>query len=145
MEREREREKHISFVHCLPWSPRRRGRLENQSKKREEKRSCSTKETTTTTMMMREKIVCFVAVGALLCASSTLFVGAEETVLTKDECKERVPYEDFATDNRIISCVRNASAPCCEAYARAHGLNGGHDPRKFHHPGHWPHGLQRRS
>jgi len=66
-------------------------------------------------MMMREKIVCFVAVGALLCASSTLFVGAEETVLTKDECKERVPYEDFATDNRIISCVRNASAPCCEA------------------------------
>merc|ERR1712176_321787 len=116
MEREREREKHISFVHCLPWSPRRRGRLENQSKKREEKRSCSTKETTTTTMMMmREKIVCFVAVGALLCASSTLFVGAEETVLTKDECKERVPYEDFATDNRIISCVRNASAPCCEA------------------------------
>jgi len=36
-------------------------------------------------------------------------------VLTKEECKDNAPIDDFATDDRIISCVRGASESCCEA------------------------------
>lgn len=35
--------------------------------------------------------------------------------LTKSECEARLNYEEFATDDRVISCVRNASAACCDA------------------------------
>jgi len=46
---------------------------------------------------------------------------ATKDVLTKEECKEAVPYEDFATDERIISCVRGASESCCEAMSELLG------------------------
>jgi len=67
-------------------------------------------------MTMRQRIVLLLAVSTTLtCLSGLAAAQQDPEVLTKDQCKERVPYEDFATDNRIISCVRNASAPCCEA------------------------------
>ena len=37
------------------------------------------------------------------------------TRLSKEECRAKAPYEAFATDDRIISCVRNASEDCCVA------------------------------
>ena len=36
-------------------------------------------------------------------------------VLSKTECVDLAPIQEFSTDNRIISCVRNASEMCCEA------------------------------
>lgn len=44
-----------------------------------------------------------------------------DKVLTKEECKSEAPIDEFATDNQIISCVRNASADCCEAMDRLLG------------------------
>ncbi len=42
-------------------------------------------------------------------------------ILTKQQCKEAVPYQDFATDERIISCVRGASEQCCDAMSELLG------------------------
>jgi hypothetical protein len=72
------------------------------------------------TTMMRKRIVLLLTFllsvsTTMTCMSGRVAAQQDQEVLTKDECKERVPYEDFATDNRIISCVRNASASCCEA------------------------------
>merc|ERR1712188_232700 len=55
---------------------------------------------------------------ALVCSSVRVALAKNATkadVLTKEQCTGNVPYQEFATDNRIISCVRNASESCCEA------------------------------
>ena len=61
-------------------------------------------------------LLCLLTVGHNAFGPMCVMAQKNETdILTKDECKARVPYKEFATDNRIISCVRNASASCCEA------------------------------
>jgi len=64
---------------------------------------------TTSVLVLSCALVCS-SVGVALAKNAT-----KADVLTKEQCTENVPYQEFATDNRIISCVRNASESCCEA------------------------------
>ena len=70
---------------------------------------------TTTTARMAGAL--WIAAALCLAARVAAAAGANATegVLTKEECKSGAPLDSFATDNRIISCVREASAQCCEA------------------------------
>ena len=77
-------------------------------------------------MTMMRKASDRVVLGLALAAACALAVtparaqGEKENatslvVLSKTECVDLAPIQEFSTDNRIISCVRNASEMCCEA------------------------------